>query len=249
MRLWEGGDFVRAYAKRELRPPEVLILVRYRDDFRGRALELGCGAGRITGYLIELADEVQAIDISPAMVAYCQATYPDGSFQVRDIRDLSAYEDDSQDVAVAGFNLLDVLDDAGRREVLGELARIVVSGGLFVMSSHNLAHAALLRPPWPLRGGSPVRTAAQLVRAPRRISNNLRLRRFEERGSGYAILNDEAHAYQFLHYYIDREAQERQLGDAGFALLECLDTEGHVVPKGADAATHSELHYIARRAI
>ena len=49
--LWGRKGLVQAYATRELRPVEVLLLVRYQAALSGRVLELGCGAGRLTGYL------------------------------------------------------------------------------------------------------------------------------------------------------------------------------------------------------
>jgi hypothetical protein len=61
----------------------------------------------------------------------------------------------------------------------------------------------------------------------------------------HAILVDEAHDYTLLHYYISRDAQERQLAEAGFELLECLDIDGRPVPPGTDAEGSSELQYVA----
>lgn len=54
---WSQGAFVSAYANRNLRPVEVLLLVRLRENLSGAVLELGCGAGRIAGYLVALARE------------------------------------------------------------------------------------------------------------------------------------------------------------------------------------------------
>jgi len=60
------------------------------------------------------------------------------------------------------------------------------------------------------------------------------------------VLNDEAHEYGLLHYYIGRDAQERQLRAAGLELIECLDPDGGPVPGGRDGAG-PWLHYVARR--
>src|SRR5437868_1444323 len=88
-RVWGDGVHVSAFASRELRPVEVTLLVRYRDELRGRVLELGCGAGRLTGYVVDLAETAVGLDVSPAMVDYCRAHYPEGRFEVGDLRDLS----------------------------------------------------------------------------------------------------------------------------------------------------------------
>jgi hypothetical protein len=64
----------------------------------------------------------------------------------------------------------------------------------------------------------------------------------------YAIVNDEAHDFSVLHYYVSRDAQERQMMQVGYELLECLDLEGRCVERGETAAKCPELHYVARRA-
>lgn len=139
--LWEPGGLVDAYATRDLCPVEVIILVRYRDDVVGRVLELGCGAGRLTGYLAALAREAHAIDVSPKMVDYTRRAYPHASVEVGDLRDLSRYEAGSFDAVFAPFNVLGVLDELDRPRVLADIRDLLVGGGLFVLSAHNLHYS------------------------------------------------------------------------------------------------------------
>jgi hypothetical protein len=96
-----------------------------------------------------------------------------------------------------------------------------------------------------LSGGTrrPWRSARGL---PRRLRNRRRFRPLEREEPGYALINDEAHDFAVLHYYVARDAQYQQLADEGFELTECLDLDGDAVPQGAPAAHCSELHYIAR---
>src|ERR1700730_14061998 len=107
--FWERGEYVSYYATEELRVAERTLLERHRDALAGRVLELGCGAGRLTGHLCELAHVLHAVDISPAMVAFCRGCYPRPGVSEADLRDLSQFEDDSFAVVVAPFNVLDVL--------------------------------------------------------------------------------------------------------------------------------------------
>lgn len=247
-RVWATRDFVRRYASRTLRPPEVTLLLRYRDDFAGRVLELGCGAGRVAGYLAAIAREFRGIDISPAMVAYCRSRYPDGSFDVGDLRDLAAFEAGSFDVVFAGYNVLDVLDDGERQRVLRDVAALLAPGGLLVMSSHNLAHGSRIRPPHRIAPtANPLLLARRLAGAAVGTRNHRRLRALEQVEERYAILNDEAERYSLLHYYVSRDEQERQLAGAGLALLECLDEDARPVAAGEQAPAAAELHYAARR--
>jgi SAM-dependent methyltransferase len=245
--VWSGGKQVATYASRDLRPVEVVILVRYREALQGRILELGCGAGRLTGYLSQIAASVHGIDLSAEMVDYCRKRYPAATFDRGDIRDVAAFRTGSYDAVVAAFNVLDVLGDADRAAVLDGMHRTLAPGGLLVMSSHNRSIAARLGDPSRLRGMSVRDAVASLGRLPRWHWNRRRLVRFERREPEYAILNDVGHDYAVLHYYIDRDAQQRQLEAHGFELLCCLDLDGEPVGPG-DAASHSpELHYVARR--
>jgi SAM-dependent methyltransferase len=245
--FWASGEHVDFYAHRELRPVELVLLRRYRAALSGTVLELGCGAGRLTGYLVEIAAKTHGIDISEAMIAHCRAAYPDGVFEVGDLRDLSRFGDRSFDAVFAPYNALDVLGDDERRRVSGEIARLLVGGGLFIMSSHNRAHAARARVATRLLLGSPRRPVASLRGLPRRIRNRRRLVLLERDTADYALRNDEAHDFGVLHYYVTSDAQERQLNAAGFELLECLDLKGRVVARGTQANNCPELHYVARR--
>lgn len=246
-RVWQQGDFLAEYAARELRPVEVFLLLRYRDELAGRRiLELGCGGGRLTGYLASLGP-THGIDISERMIAHCRAAYPTATFEVRDLRDLAAYADGSYDVVVAAYNIIDVLDDDDRRRLLAEIRRILAPGGLFVMSSHNLSYLPHARRPTDLRARNPLRLAGKLALMPLRVRNARRLRPHERYERDYAIVNDEALDFTLLLYYIGRDAQQRQLAECGFELELCLDRDGAEVPAGEDVPLCPELHYVARR--
>lgn len=247
-RVWARGDYVDHYATRSLRPPEVILFLRHAEELAGRVLELGCGAGRITGYLGARGGDVLGIDISSAMVSFCQKRYPELAFAVGDVSDLGGFESESRDVIVAEFNILGVLNHAERGHAFRELNRILVDGGLLLFSSHNHGHMPNVAQPAGLvtRSRNPARVAWNLARLPRRMVNRRRLEPFEHRGDDYAIVNDEAHDFRLLHYYIGRDVQEAQLNHAGFDLLECLDGSGASVGRGALAAEYPELHYAAR---
>lgn len=250
-RTWASGRYIAEYQSRDLRPVEAEILLRYRQRLEGRVLELGSGAGRVTGYLVELAREVIGVDIAPAMVEYAQRTWPSATFQVGDLTDLSGFEEASVDAVVAPFNVIDVLDDAERNAFLDDLHRVLAPGGMFVMSSHNRGYVGHLRTPLRIRADlSHLRTFVNdVVRLPRRLRNRRRLVGLEQYADDYVIVNDEGHDYSLLHYYISRDAEERQLRAHGFELLECLDLEGRQVPPGDEASDVAELHYVAESVV
>jgi SAM-dependent methyltransferase len=246
-RLWARADLLKTYASRSLHPAEAIALVRYREELTGRVIDLGCGGGRLTGYLGTLAQHTTGMDLSPVMLDYCRRRYPDAHFDLGDIRDLSAYADGSFDAVCAVGNLFDVLNDAERRRVLRDVGRMLRPGGLLLFSSHNLAAEAHRRRPTQLRFTDPARFALDALRLPRSMVNHLRLRPYERHEGDHAYLNDMSHDYMALHYYIGRDGQERQIDEAGFKLLEALDSEGHHVPAGETAESSQYLHYIARR--
>jgi SAM-dependent methyltransferase len=247
-RVWAGGRHVGAYANRGLRPVEVEILVRFRDALSGRVLELGSGAGRLTGYLATMARSVHGIDLSEEMVAYSRARYPAASFTQGDMRDPAIFGAERWDAIVAAFNILDVVGDAERQALLDRIRDALAPGGILVMSTHNRGVAAHLGDPLRLAGMSLRVAIWNLVRLPRRWLNRRRLVRFERREPTYAILNDVGHDYSVMHYYSTHDAQVRQFEAHGFEVLTCLDLDGDPVGPGELAAHCSELHYVVRQA-
>jgi SAM-dependent methyltransferase len=246
-KVWKRGGFIKHYASRSLRPAEIMFLIRYREELGGRTLELGCGAGRLTGYLIDIGGMVHGIDVSPAMVEHCSRAYPKGTFSVADLRDLGRFGPESFDAVIATYSVLDVLGDTERRRVLRDIRDALTPGGLLMMSSHNLAFVPRLRPPTDLRARNLVRRAGRLALLPMRLRNRRALVPLQQFGSDYSVINDDAHGYRLLHYYVSRDAQERQLMQEGFEFLECLDTDARPVAPGESAADWVELFYVARR--
>jgi SAM-dependent methyltransferase len=254
-RVWERGSYVGDYANRRLLPVEVLLLVRYRDALSKRPLEVGCGAGRVLGYLAELGGEAHGIDISEAMVAHCRAAYPSAHVRVGDLGNVPASVAGTFSAILAMDNVLDIYDDAERRRVLGDLRDLLDPGGVLIFSSHNLDQYGTNSGPqrgsriqelaWKA-GSRPIGDVVRVgVHMPQRIRNRRRLAPLERREADYAIINDPAHDYGLLHYYVGRDAQARQLTETGLALDACLDVEGHPVGPGERSAA-PWLHYIAR---
>jgi SAM-dependent methyltransferase len=256
---WQRGDHVAEYANRRLLPVEVVILVRYRDVLSGRTLEVGCGAGRILGYVAQLGGEAHGIDISPAMVEHCRTRYPAAHTRVGDLADIGRSAEGPFDAVLALDNVLDVFDDAERRRVLTDLRALLAPDGLLIFSSHNLAYVDRGEPANCAQAGQgrarrllteltsrpPSNVARAIARIPGRRRNRKRLGPLQRRGEGYAIINDSAHDYALLHYYIGRDDQAQQLRETGYELLECFDADGRPVGPG-EPHPDPWLHYVAR---
>ncbi len=245
--FWGSAKLVKKYARPGLRRVEADILARYGEQLSKRTLELGCGAGRLTRELGGLGGAVHGIDLSPEMVQYCRRTYPEIAFSQRDLRDLGGFGDGSFDAVFAPFNVLDVLGDSERGDVLDELHRVLADSGLLVISTHNRGSAASVTGPRPRLSRNPRQTLASIVYFPRRLRNSRRLRPLQSSNGHFELINDSAHNYSLLHYYISRDSQEHQLAAHGFELLECLALDARRVEPGGLAPDSPELHYVARR--
>lgn len=101
---------------------------------RGPVLDVGCGPGQVTAYLVERGVDASGVDLSPAMVAHAGRLHPHCSFAVG-----SATELDVPDGSLAGvlgwwslFNLpRDVLP-----HVLASFARALAPGGRLILATH-----------------------------------------------------------------------------------------------------------------
>jgi SAM-dependent methyltransferase len=243
--VWRSGAWVGAYDHERLSPAEIRLLLHGRDALAGRVLELGPGAGRVTTYLADLATELTALELSPAMAEACRRRVPGARVDVRDMRDLDAFGDGAFDAVVAGCNVLDVLDDAERRALLAQLRRVLTPRGILQFSSHNLDHAG--RRPWQLRDvRGPRALAGEVLRLPANLRNHRRLAPLERHRDGYALRNDEAHGFSMLLYNITASAQRAQLAEAGFALERCLTDAGEAVDVDGPPSRMPYLHYAAR---
>ena len=160
-------------------------------------------------------------------------------------------------------NVLDVFDDAERRRVLRELwsAARARRAADFLLAQPRVRRRPAHGGRWPAAGSvAPGRCCARRPHArpgtrpgpPRGCRSGFatadRLAPLERRERDHAIVNDEAHDYALLHYYIRRDDQARQLAELGYALIECLDADGHPVPAGERSAS-PWLHYVARPAV
>jgi SAM-dependent methyltransferase len=256
--FWSSTDQIAPYETRVLLPVEVVVLARFHEAVSGRVLELGCGAGRLLGYLATLSREAHGIDISEAMVHKCNSLHPTARAQVGDIATLDGVPDLTFDAVFAINNVLDLFDDVRRRQVLARLRDRIDPQGLLIFSSHNLASRegdalAAGREPTSRRARALLsmlgnRTPSEIARlarrAPARVRNRRRLAPLQYTTPTHAVINDHAHDYSMLLYYIDRHSQEQQLAEAGYELLECLDVDGRPVHRNM-VSRDPWLHYVA----
>jgi SAM-dependent methyltransferase len=194
-----------------------------------------------------LTHDYVGADISQYMVDYCQSCFQGLAFHQADMRQLP-FQAGSFDSVFAICNLFDAVSHEERLQVLAEARRILAPGGLLVFSAHNRN--------WQYAGDgprlhvrlNPVSQLRSLAEYCKSQVNHHRLKTVHRQEKDYALLSDEGHQFAMLHYYVTRDCQARQLADAGFRLLECLDENGQTLSPGDDDRANSCIHYVARSA-
>lgn len=248
-KTYEADRIVSLYCCGEFQVAEIRILLRHKEAYWGRrVLDIGCGAGRTTELIHQLDVEYTGIDYSRKMVERCRSRFPDATCLHVDARDMSCFDDGSFDMVLFSNNGLDSLAHEDRERAIGEVNRLLVSGGLFVFSTHNRQYRHAVSHPGLELSLDPFRQARALVRYWRRSRNhrrNIRFQRFEE---GHWILNDRAHLYSLLTYYTDLRTQANQLRELGFDPLEAYGQDGAELPLDGEDDKSSWIYYVARKA-
>ena len=151
---------------------------------RARALDFGCGVGRLSRALTERFDDVLGLDLSSPMVERARelnADRPACHFEVNASAELVGLRDGAFDLVLSLITLQHVSDAAAVRSYLRELARVLAPGGLLAVqlpvhvprrvrwhparAAHALARAAGLSPrrlaPWAMHLGGLSQDAAE----------------------------------------------------------------------------------------
>jgi SAM-dependent methyltransferase len=135
----ELRDHFRSSGQRSVRDIErALASVDRTLDSYSRALDFGCGCGRILAWLEPLAEtcELHGIDIDEAAIAWCQAHIPFGRFSVAPHRPPTEYPDEHFDL-IFNHSVLTHLDEHHQDLWLEELWRITKPGGTVILTVHG----------------------------------------------------------------------------------------------------------------
>lgn len=250
-RIYEDPDVVAAYRRAVgLQPAELAIFGPLKDELRrGRLLDVGIGAGRTTAYLERRVGGYVGVDYSDGLVRVAMQSYPHADLRCCDARDMSQFESQSFDFVNFSFNGVDYLDHKGRLRVLAEVRRVLRPRGHWIFSSHNRDYARRGLLPWQ----PPFKPGRVMVRkswhALAQSKNWRRLRQEQVETSTYALVNDDAHDYALLTYYITPVAQLDQLHEAGFTEVRIYDQQGGELESSSPRSSESIwLHYASRRA-
>ena len=81
------------------------------------------------------------------------------------------------------------------------------------------------------------------------MRNHLRNKNQQVFKDQYAIINDVAHNYAMLTYYIDKVNQIKQLEDVGFETIDMYDTLGNMLFQDSDDQDSAWIYYVAKELI
>jgi uncharacterized protein len=102
----------------------------------GPVVEVGCGPGHVTAYLAEAGADATGIDVSPAMVEQARRLFPEGSYEVGDLRRLMRPTTAPGWSAVLAWYSLIHLSAAELPAAIESLSRPLVPGGWLVLGLH-----------------------------------------------------------------------------------------------------------------
>ena len=117
--------------------PGVLELLK---DVRGDVLELGCGSGLLTRYLVDAGHQVIATDASPAMLDLARQKVPEA-----DIRQLVLPDDplpEADAIVSVGHVLSYLPDQAALEKALVSIAAALRPGGVMAIDLEDLRYGA-----------------------------------------------------------------------------------------------------------
>ena len=136
--VYEDADRARAYAELEF-PGTYYLAFRdlpalLRKYVCGtRALDFGCGTGRSTRFLRDLAFEVIGVDVSGAMLDQARGRDPHGDYRLVSDGTLGRFGTGTLDVILAAFTFDNIPTDRQKTCALRELGRLLAPGGRLVV--------------------------------------------------------------------------------------------------------------------
>jgi len=135
--VYDDADRARAYADLEF-PGTYFLAFRdlpglLRKHVSGRrALDFGCGTGRSTRFLREMAFEVIGVDLSAAMLDHARARDPQGEYRLVADGNLGGFATGTFDLILAAFTF-DNSTDGQKASALRELRRLLAPSGRLVV--------------------------------------------------------------------------------------------------------------------
>jgi SAM-dependent methyltransferase len=136
--VYDDTERARAYAALEF-PGTYYLAFRdlpalLRKHARGtRAVDFGCGTGRSTRFLRDLAFEVIGVDISEIMLAEARSRDPHGDYRLVADGSLAGLGSGTADLILSAFTFDNIPTDQQKTSALRELRRLLAADGRLVV--------------------------------------------------------------------------------------------------------------------
>ena len=209
-----------------LRPEQVILeklLPHIKDK---KILDIGIGGGRTTKFLLEISKDYTGIDYTSGCIEVVKRKYKDANVLCCDARDLKIFCDNAFDFVLFSFNSIDYIIHEERIRALTEIHRVLKPGRFLMFSTHNRDYRFFNKLPWQEKPRFNMNHLKSCLYTLYYLPKHLKMKRHEIHTDEYAIINDNAHGYSMLAYYITINKQVKQLERIGFSTLETYDMEG-----------------------
>jgi SAM-dependent methyltransferase len=118
-----------------IRYPTTSWLEEYLPELRQKnvrkVLELGCGSGADTVFLVSKGFEVTSTDFSIVALDLVKSNAPDAEIVLHDLRDPFPFKDQTFDLVIANLSL-HYFDFPTTREIIHEIARVLRGSGFLL---------------------------------------------------------------------------------------------------------------------
>jgi SAM-dependent methyltransferase len=222
------SEVLQSYADLDFlfKPEEVLFDKLHTAIKDKKILDIGIGGGRTTGFLLQLSKDYIGIDYIPGFVEIAKSRYNNATILCCDARDLSPFEDCAFDFVLISFNSLDHIDHEDRLKALREIYRVLRPGGFFMFSTHNRDYRYFDKLPWQEDIRFDLMHLKSCLYSLLFLPRHLMMRKRSVYTDEYAIINDNAHGYSLMIYYIGFAKQVKQLESIGFHSIQSYDMDG-----------------------
>jgi uncharacterized protein YceH (UPF0502 family) len=102
----------------------------------GPVVEVGCGPGHVTAHLAAAGADATGLDLSPGMVEEARRRFPDGTYEVGDLRRLMRPTSSDGWAAVLAWYSLIHLAASELPDAIAALTRPLATGGWLVLALH-----------------------------------------------------------------------------------------------------------------
>lgn len=257
LRAFGKKEVAKFYSEESLQKTEEVILNNIKPEiFDKKILEIGVGGGKTIEYLMKISKDYTGIDYSYEMVKTCRQRYPDVNVIHLDARDMSYFTSNQFDFILCTFNGMDYVVHNDRLKILQEVFRVLKKDGYFMFSTHNKNSTAFkcytsISSPFFTHNffkpftWNPLTLSKRLISFFKGITNHIKNSRYIIHTDKYSIINDKAHDYSLMTYYISIKEQKKQLHDIGFfGPIKAYDRDGREI---IDDCKDTWIYYLAKK--